>query len=412
MRSRGFVCVTAADFIVRAAYQMGKTPLLPIFAAALGAGDALLGFIVSVSTLTGMVLKPFVGILSDRWGQRIWLIAGTVFFTGMPFLYRFVDTPEQLVAIRIVHGAATAIYGPATLAYVAGLSRSNRAERIGAFAVARNAGYVVGPLAAGWMLLTMDPVTVFTAIGLLSSAAFVPVLLLPQTGAAPPGSRMPVIRQALDALRSGGRVPVVWVAGALDANINVALYAAKAFVPLYALSIGVNVALAGAFFSVQAAVTLVASPIGGRLSDRFGHTQTAGAGMALLGVALPLLTFAQTWAGLVAPAVLFGAAQALVFPSTMALVSSKVEGRHLGAGMGLVGSLRNAGKVAGPALAGALIHWLDFTYTFRLLGALLLVAAAALWYSAQLSRKPGPEESSLQAQGFEAKPRLRDQAQP
>ena len=96
---RNFAYVTAADLLARSAYQMGKTPLLPIFAASLGATGTLLGFIVSVSTLSGMVLKPFIGIFSDRWGRRGWLIAGTLFFAVMPFLYRFVYTPEQLLAI-------------------------------------------------------------------------------------------------------------------------------------------------------------------------------------------------------------------------------------------------------------------------------------------------------------------------
>ncbi len=69
-----FAKITAADAIVRSAYQMGKTPLLPLYAASLGAGDAYLGFIVSISTLTGMLTKPFFGVLSDRWGRRSWLI--------------------------------------------------------------------------------------------------------------------------------------------------------------------------------------------------------------------------------------------------------------------------------------------------------------------------------------------------
>ena len=140
VRSRGFLSVTAADFLVRAAYQMGKTPLLPLFAASLGAGDVLLGFIISVSTLTGMVLKPFIGILSDRTGRRIWLLVGTAVFAGMPFVYGFVDSPDKLVLVRVAHGLATAIYGPVTLAYVAELSNSNRAERLGWFSMARNAG--------------------------------------------------------------------------------------------------------------------------------------------------------------------------------------------------------------------------------------------------------------------------------
>ena len=130
---------------------MGKTPLLPIFAMTLGATDAFLGFIVSVSTLTGMVLKPAIGILSDRWGRRWWLIAGTVFFAGMPFLYRFVHTPAELFSIRIIHGLATAIYGPVTLAFVAEGVKDRLAEKLGWFGMARSAGYIVGPAAAGWL---------------------------------------------------------------------------------------------------------------------------------------------------------------------------------------------------------------------------------------------------------------------
>ena len=45
-----FARIFAADAIVRSAYQMGKTPVLPLFAAMLGASDILLGLVVSVST--------------------------------------------------------------------------------------------------------------------------------------------------------------------------------------------------------------------------------------------------------------------------------------------------------------------------------------------------------------------------
>ncbi|MDQ7036349.1 MAG: hypothetical protein Q9P01_16410 [Anaerolineae bacterium] len=40
--TKNFLNITIADFIVRSAYQMGKTPLLPIFAATLGASGAFL----------------------------------------------------------------------------------------------------------------------------------------------------------------------------------------------------------------------------------------------------------------------------------------------------------------------------------------------------------------------------------
>ena len=377
---RSFAYITSADFVVRSAYQMGKSPLLPIFAAALGATGAFLGFIVSVSTLTGMVLKPFIGVLSDRWGRRGWLLLGTAFFALMPFIYRFVHTPEQLFMIRIVHGLATAIYGPVTLAYVAELSRSHRAERLGWFGMARNAGYVVGPAAAGWMLLTMSPVTVFTVIGLLSSIAFLPVLLLPESSLPDRRHRLPLGQQAMQSLGSGVRTPAIWLAGGLEATFYIALYAIKTFLPIYALSIDINIAVVGAFLAVQAATHMMLNPLGGRIADKLGYLMTVGAGMAIFGATLPLLAAANNGLILMVPALLIGVAQALILPSTIALVSSRVNQDSIATGLGLVGTLRNAGKVAGPTLAGFLIQRLEYTLTFQLMGVAMLVGAGAVWY--------------------------------
>ena len=385
IRSRGFASITAADFIVRSAYQMGKTPLLPLYAASLGAGDAFLGFIVSVSTLTGLVFKPLVGVMSDRWGRRGWLILGTAFFAVMPFVYRFVHTPEQLFTLRIIHGMATAIYGPVTLAYVAEQSTRCRAERLAWFGAARNAGYVVGPAAAGLMLLTMDPVTVFTVIGALSSLAFLPVLFLPETLVPAGRSRPPLTRQALRSLARGGRTAAVWLAGGLEAAMFVALYATKAFLPIYALVAGFNIAVVGAFFTVQEVAHMLFNPVGGRIGDRAGYPIAVSMGMATLGLTLPLLTQANSLALLMALAVLMGAAQSLVFPSTLALASNKLGEDNLATGMGLIGTFKNAGKVAGPALAGVLIHSLGYSVAFQLMGFGLLLGAFAVWQRGRMS---------------------------
>ncbi len=382
--TRAFLYISAADFIARSTYQMGKTPLLPIFAASLGSGEILIGLIVSASTFTGMIFKPFVGLMSDRWGQRSWLIAGTIFFVTIPFLYRFIDTPGQLISIRLLHGMATAIYGPVTLSYIANLSWSNRAGRIGSFSIARNAGYIVGPLTAGWLLMTYDTVSIFTIIGLLSCIAFVPVLLLPSTTPNIPKNLGSVLQQAKDALRSGVKEPALWIAGLLDANINLGLYAAKAFIPIYALSIGMNILHAGIFFSIQAAVNIIASPIGGWISDRIGHMYTTAIGTTLLSISLIMLTISESVQILLSSALFFGIATAFVFPSTMALVSARIQHIHLGAGIGLVGSLRNAGKIAGPILAGLIIAFLDFTYTFRFLGVVMLAISTLIWSKAYI----------------------------
>ena len=372
-----FISITGADFIARSAYQMGKTPLLPIFAMTLGATDAFLGFIVSVSTLTGMVLKPAIGILSDRWGRRWWLIVGTVFFAGMPFLYRFVHTPAELFGIRIIHGIATAIYGPVTLAFVAEGAKDRLAEKLGWFGMARSAGYIVGPAAAGWLLAAkVSPVSVFTIIGLFSCLAFVPILLLSEPAPRTKTVSLPIRQQIVHALKSGTHTPSVWLSGGLEATVFIALYAVKAFLPIYALSTGISIALVGTFFSLQEGVHTVLKPVGGKAGDRLGYFWTICLGMALMGITLPLIALTNGIMGLMVLAVLIGAAQALVFPATVALVSTQISALHIGAGMGIIGTLKNAGKVVGPILGGFLIHWLDFSPMFWSMGLLLLLGAS------------------------------------
>lgn len=393
--------ITLADFIVRGAYQMGKTPLLPLFAVSLGASDALLGLIVAVSTLTGMVTKPLFGLLSDRMGRRLWLLIGTLVFAGVPFLYGLIETPGQLVVVRLLHGTATAIYGPVTVAYVAESGGKRKAERLGWFGMARSGGYLIGPVAAGWLLLTLDPVAVFTLIGGLSLAAFVPVLALGEkesSGDVKLGERvghhkwglpdLGEIRQFVKGQAGLASVPAVWLSGALEASVFVVTYVVKAFLPVYALSAGYSTVEIGLFFTAQEGALVLLKPWGGRLGDRLGHLRVVSLGLGCLGLSLPFLLTAADTAGLLMVAAAMGAAQAMIFPATVAMIAEQAPPGRVGAGIGLAGSLKNGGKVAGPLFGGLLISAMGYGGLLWLLGGLLVAGALALFYRIRLSDFP------------------------
>lgn len=396
MRHPNLLKITGADFIVRAGYQMGKTPLLPLFAAALGASDLLLGTIISVSTLTGMLAKPLFGFLSDRQGRRGWLALGVFFFALFPFLYRFVETPGQLVLIRILHGTATAIFGPVTVAYVAEQGGSRKAEQLGWFGMARSGGYIVGPVVAGWLLLWLEPAAVFTMIGLISLIAFVPILWLSESDTiaendpapvpSPTTSHQPPTANLHTALVASLHTPGVWLSGSMDAMVYMATYAIKAFLPVYALTAGYSTVEIGLFFSVQEGAHLLLKPLGGWVGDHLGHYRAVALGMAGVALTLPLLAMANGGWGLMVLSVGMGAAQALIFPSTTALVAEQIAPNHVGTGMGVIGSLDNAGKVAGPILGGLLITGMGYGLMLRFLGVFLLLGAVGVWMAAP-SRK-------------------------
>ena len=381
--NRQLLNLTAADFIVRTAYQMGKTPLLPLFAAGLGANATFLGFIVSASTLTGMLLKPLFGFLSDRWGRWVWFFIGTLLFSIVPFFYLWIETPHQLLMLRLLHGTATAIYGPVTVAWVIeqgqeqGSTDSNCAERLGWFGMARSAGYMLGPALAAALLTVFEPEVVFTAIGFFSSSAFLPVLLL-KNRIIPVRPSKSWRLQIKDAMRTGFQTAELWLAGLLEFVVYIGLYSAKTFLPLYALQQNIPVLWVGLFFTTQELMHLAARPFGGRLSDRTGYLPVTAAGMMLAALSLGLLPFASSSQLLLLLALGIGLAQALIFPSILALYAQNIDSLHTGAGVGLIGSFKNSGKIVGPIIGGLIIHWHDFSWMLWSMASLLAVWSLVL----------------------------------
>src|SRR6266699_5458848 len=116
-----FIAIVFASLLSRLGYQMARSPVLPIFAADLGALPELIGVIVAASTITGVFFKLPAGALSDVLGRKRMMVLGALFFAAPPFLYPFAGNPLALLALRFVHGYATAIFSPAAAAYVASL---------------------------------------------------------------------------------------------------------------------------------------------------------------------------------------------------------------------------------------------------------------------------------------------------
>src|SRR5438876_12417775 len=119
-----FAAIVFASLLSRLGYQMARSPVLPAFAADLGALPEFIGVIVAASTVTGVFFKLPSGALSDVLGRKRMMVLGALFFAVPPFLYPFVGNPWSLLALRIVHGFATAIFSPVAAAYVASLAET------------------------------------------------------------------------------------------------------------------------------------------------------------------------------------------------------------------------------------------------------------------------------------------------
>jgi len=383
-----FVRLCAVSLLGRLSYQMARSPVLPRFAQDLGAAPELIGLIVAASTITGVFIKLPAGALSDVLGRKRMMLLGCLFFAGPPFLYPFVRSPGTLLALRFLHGFATAIFSPVASAFVADLSQKDRGEKLGWFAGAGDLGSTLGPLLGGLLLFyTASYPMTYLAVGLLG---FLPTLIVFSLPDGCPLSSSQTSARAHSRIFLAGVREVVSsgptvIASALEAAMYVGYGAFLGFFPPYAKGIGINDAQIALVMGIQVATTMLAKPLTGRLSDRLGRKPMILAGLLLCAATLSTIPRSSSLWLLFPVSALFGLGVAIVTPSTTALVADLVKGQQMGSAMGVFGTIWDSGEAGGPILAGFLIASMDYSPAFTLIA--LLMAAVALIF-AVLVRDP------------------------
>jgi len=376
-----FITLVLAGFLARFGYQMARSPVLPRFAQDLGAAPELIGLIVAASTITGVAIKLPAGALSDLLGRKRMMLLGCLFFAGPPFLYPFVQSPGPLLALRFLHGFATAIFSPVAAAFVADLSQRGRGEKLGWFAAAGDLGSTLGPLLGGLFLFytASYPMTYLT-VGILGLLPLLMVLRLPdderpRSAGSTLGARS---QQFWSGIREVLGSRAVVIASTLEAAMYVGYGAFLGFFPPYARGIGLNDAQIALVMGAQLATTMLAKPLSGRLSDRIGRKPMILAGLTLCAVTLPAIPNLTSLWLLFPVSALFGLGVAIVTPSTTALVADLVKAGRMGSAMGVFGTIWDSGEAAGPILAGFLIASFSYSPAFSLIAGLM--AAMALLF--------------------------------
>jgi MFS transporter, DHA1 family, multidrug resistance protein len=377
----GFIAIIFASVLARLSYQMARSPVLPTFAADLGASPEFLGVIVAASTVTGIFFKLPAGALSDVLGRKRMMVLGALFFAIPPFLYPFVEEPWSLLALRFVHGFATAIFSPVAAAYVASLGETGRGARLGWFSSANDLGATAGPVVGGFVLyFTTSYSLTFLLVGGLGVLALLAVLLLPDVDRPAPeaktlGARAAEARQGLAEVF---RTPPIFVAGGIEAVMYIGYGAFLGFLPIYAGKVGLNTAQIAIVLAAVLAFAIVAKPISGTVSDRIGRIPVIVIGLLLCAAALPLIFRSESLTAFLLAAPLLGLGVGAVTPVTNALTADVASARGLGAAMGVFGTILDIGEAAGPMIAGVLIGGWGYAATFDVLAGMTVLVALGL----------------------------------
>jgi len=387
-----FKLMCTAGFFAIFSSTLSKSPVLPLFAAHLGATASGIGIVAAVSTLAGVAFSIPAGMLSDRFGRKTMLIAAGVVFASAPLLYLFTRQIWQLGAVRFYHGLATAIFMPVAMAFVSDLHEGAKGEKLGWFSTATLLGRFLAPLTGGALLGFLG------AAGDISFTLIYSVCLLGGAFALLISAKVPLVESSPRAFK-GWKHQMTGLAqlvssgpllafGIVEASILFMYGTIEVFLPLYALSQGIGTFQIGVCLSAQVMALAATKPTMGKLSDRHGRSGQIIWG-ALLGVAAAAsIAGVASFTLLLILSVIIGLSLAVVTSATSAAVADISRCEMRGSAMGIFGTIMDVGHSAGPIVSGVVASYLGFKSAF--MGAAIVLAFSIIAFKAITFNKPQP----------------------
>jgi len=314
---------TFAYFVSVGALQ----PTLPRFIEGpLGGDDVAVGVGIAGFSLSAVLMRPFVGRISDAYGRKILIVSGGLLVGVATLGLVWASSLPWLIFLRFISGVGEAAFYVGAATIINDLAPDERrGEALSYFSLALFGGLALGPIVGELMLERFGydaawHIATWTAV----LAALLAVRL--------PDTRPEAVRRK--GLQLGGRIvhPAGVLPGAVLASAILGLAGFATFIPLYALEIGLSGSrLVFGFFSV---IVLSIRLFGARIPDLLGARRAGRIALVTNTAGFLVMALWATPAGLFVGTALFSAGQSLVFPALMSLALANAPAEERGAVVG------------------------------------------------------------------------------
>ena len=356
-----------------------QLPVISAYAKSLGAAASMGGAIVGMYSASNLAGNVGAGLLLDRLNRKRLIAVGMILTSVALYLYDFVSTPEQLLALRAFHGLVAGVLAPGAFAMLGDRMTLHHTRSIGMSGALIAVSAVIGPPLAGFIRDLWGFGAVFTTSGTLMLLAAVVFLIsvrsIPMKA---------IDDQAADGRRSRtltwrGLTPVFCAVlamtfgiGSLINHLPIALEVAGAAPRISGIAF--------ATFSLMAAAVM-ASPAH-RVIDDLSRRLAVSLGLTFLCASGLILGVSN---GAAPPAfgamVVFGLGFGLLFPSLGATVSEVTSSRRKGTAFGIFYAVYSLGVVLGSTVSGMVAEMIASLGTpFYVSAAVALIAVPTAIY--------------------------------
>ncbi len=323
-------------------------PITPLFAyGPLGADAAGVGVVVGAFSVTALVLRPYAGRATDRWGRRPPLIAGALVCAAVLAAHLLVADLVTLVALRLLLGVAEAFFFVAGIAALADLAPPGRTgEAISFNSLALYLGIALGPLLGHVLLHATGFTGAWLGGALLALVAGVVAWRLPETsrpadrprGTEPPAAGRILHRAAI--------APSLVLFAAI-----VGMGGFFAFVAIHATE-DLGLDGTGGVLLLFGLVVVATRIVFAKLPDRVPPFRLGAFALALCAAGLAVAGAFASLAGLLVGAALLAVGVAFTTPAVFAAIFSRVPASERGAASGTATLFIDLGFGGGPMLLG------------------------------------------------------------
>lgn len=362
-----------------------RIPVMPLFAATLGAGPVQVGAINGAFMLTAGVLSIPAGLLADRTGRKLPIIAGVTATAVSSLLVTQCHLPGQMAMAYILFGAGLAAFAPGMLSLVADVMPAHRlGQAYGWYTTAIYIAMTLGPASGGYLARVLGLRKVFLVSGgLLAAVALVAMLVLPQSPPRRKTELHAVLAGSLELMHNRRLLACLLATAGSCIGFGVFL----TFLPLYASLHGYDPAQAGLVFAAQAVTNVAGRVPIGILADRFDRRWLVAAGLVCLAVALAALGQVVQFAQLLGCAVVMGVGMALTFTAIGAMIAEMIPAMQRGLAMGMYNSCIYLGMMSGSTVMGIALKRIGYPLGFAAAGSVALVSLALFFLMMREKRR-------------------------
>lgn len=341
------------------------------------------GLIFSVSFMFGAVMAPYWGAKADKYGKKKMVLRAGISLAIVYLLAGAVQTPMQLLIVRIIHGMAIGFVPGSISIVAASLPKEKMGWGLGLMQTANATGSILGPLFGGFLatIFGMRMSFVVASSGLFLGT--IAIWYLVKENFTPPVAQKEaptLIGNVQMAYKNKPLLHMLLIVMTVQACVMILQPLLTIYISQMNNIQGSGVVfISGLIFSLVGFAGIIAAPLWGKFGQKQGFMKVLFFVLMGAGTLNVLQVFSNNIFMFGTLHFIYGLFIAGSAPTIQANIVSCTDASFQGRAFGLSSSAQQLGSMIGPLIGGAFASIMDIRYIFIVSGCILFVAASSTY---------------------------------